>query len=151
MAPTVAEVEHISFSLRKTRLSLPHELAEEDALFLEHAGAIAQVDDWTAKHEGVMSKACHAKFTHNKELRDALLRTEDAILLHNSPDEFWGLGDGTGRNKLGEMLMSIREELKRQRDVIARPPSPQSSPKRKDGRFLFISCFAHIAKPFSFL
>lgn len=120
----------------KPRPPLPAEAVEDEDLFTEHSatigGGVVKLDAnrWQSVHEGVMAKACQAKFANNKDLRDALLRTEDAVLLHNSPDEFWGLGDGHGSNKLGELLMAIREELKREKDLITRPASPLPSPKR---------------------
>ena len=55
-----------------------------------------------------------AKFTQNQKLKQLLLNTENKILREASPyDSYWGIGpDGKGKNKLGEILMRIREELK---------------------------------------
>jgi predicted NAD-dependent protein-ADP-ribosyltransferase YbiA (DUF1768 family) len=43
-----------------------------------------------------------------------LLATGDAILIeHTRNDDYWADGgDGSGKNKLGLLLMQVREELK---------------------------------------
>ena len=46
-------------------------------------------------------------------LRDKLLATENRHLYENSPyDYYWGIGkEHTGKNRLGELLMQVRDEL----------------------------------------
>lgn len=58
-----------------------------------------------------------AKFAQNKNIRDILISTEDAIIIEDSPiDSYWGCGeDGNGLNMLGKILMRVREDLKRER------------------------------------
>ena len=49
----------------------------------------------------------------NTELRRKLLDTGNAYLYEDSPnDKYWGLVKGDGENRLGELLMQVREELK---------------------------------------
>jgi predicted NAD-dependent protein-ADP-ribosyltransferase YbiA (DUF1768 family) len=56
-----------------------------------------------------MLKALRAKLSGGT-LRRRLLDTKDATLVHFAPwDDFWGL---PGRNRLGEMLMQLRDELR---------------------------------------
>lgn len=47
-------------------------------------------------------------------LREVLLATGGArIVEHTENDAYWGDGgDGGGKNKLGQVLMSVREELR---------------------------------------
>lgn len=61
-----------------------------------------------------MFDALKAKFTQHEDLRKLLLKTEDKILIeHTENDSYWGDGgDGSGKNKLGKLLMKLRENLK---------------------------------------
>ncbi len=70
--------------------------------------------DWEAVKEGVMRKAVLKKFQTHPEIREILLSTEDEDLVENAPsDYYWGCGkDGSGKNRLGAILMEVREQLK---------------------------------------
>lgn len=70
--------------------------------------------DWESVKEGIMRDALVAKFTQYPELTKILLNTNSAILIeHTTNDSYWGDGgDGTGKNRLGHLLMSVREELR---------------------------------------
>lgn len=61
-----------------------------------------------------MYEICLAKFTQNENLKLKLLETEDAYLEEGNDwgDKEWGLVNGNGKNKLGKILMRIRDELK---------------------------------------
>jgi ribA/ribD-fused uncharacterized protein len=69
--------------------------------------------DWETVKDAIMREAVLAKFTQHAELLRILLETGDAQLVeHTENDAYWGDGgDGSGRNMLGEILMSVREEL----------------------------------------
>ncbi len=69
--------------------------------------------DWESIKDSIMRKALLAKFTQHKDLAKILLDTQDAILIeHTTNDKYWADGgDGSGKNMLGKLLMSIREEL----------------------------------------
>ena len=71
--------------------------------------------DWEKVKDAVMRAAVLAKFRQNDDLRALLLSTGEAILIeHTERDAYWGDGgDGSGRNRLGEILMSVRAELRR--------------------------------------
>ena len=47
-------------------------------------------------------------------LRDKLIATGDAELIecNNHWDRYWGVCRGEGQNKLGKLLMKVREEVK---------------------------------------
>jgi ribA/ribD-fused uncharacterized protein len=70
--------------------------------------------DWESIKDAVMRKALVAKFTQHDDLRAILLDTGDAQLVeHTTNDSYWGDGgDGSGKNRLGQLLMSVREELR---------------------------------------
>jgi ribA/ribD-fused uncharacterized protein len=63
-----------------------------------------------------MREAVLAKFTQHPRLRELLLSTGDATLVeHTVNDRYWGDGgDGSGKNTLGQILLSVREQLRRE-------------------------------------
>lgn len=70
--------------------------------------------DWEEVKDGLMYDAVAQKFQTHPAPRDLLLGTGDARIVENAPmDYYWGGGqDGTGLNKLGEILMQVRAELR---------------------------------------
>lgn len=74
------------------------------------------VSNWDKIKDNVMYDAVKAKFTQHEELKQLLLSTGDAKLVeHTENDNYWGDGgkQGKGLNKLGKILMKVREELKK--------------------------------------
>lgn len=69
--------------------------------------------DWRRVNEGIMLDLLRQKFASNK-LRDQLLATGEEELIEGNTwgDTFWGVCNGKGQNRLGKMLMQIREELR---------------------------------------
>lgn len=69
--------------------------------------------DWDAVKEDVMRTALHAKFTQHDGLRVLLLETGNAMLVEQTKnDSYWADGgDGTGKNRLGVLLMELRTQL----------------------------------------
>jgi ribA/ribD-fused uncharacterized protein len=69
--------------------------------------------DWESAKDGIMLEALRAKFSQHPDLRKLLLETGDRPLVeHTANDQYWADGgDGSGRNRLGELLMRLREEL----------------------------------------
>jgi predicted NAD-dependent protein-ADP-ribosyltransferase YbiA (DUF1768 family) len=60
-----------------------------------------------------MLSALRIKFK-NPELRAMLLTTGDEELIEGNwwRDTYWGVCEGIGQNKLGKLLMQVREEIK---------------------------------------
>ena len=82
-----------------------------------HLGRSRQVPirpDWETVKEDVMRAALYAKFTQHPALRDMLLETGEAELIeHTKNDGYWGDGrTGNGKNRLGVLLMELREKLR---------------------------------------
>lgn len=71
--------------------------------------------DWESVKDNVMRIAVRTKMEQHPELAKLLLATEDSEIVEASPyDSYWGYGsDKKGLNKLGKILMEIREELKK--------------------------------------
>jgi N-glycosidase YbiA len=70
--------------------------------------------DWEAVKDGIMRQVVLAKFTQHADIREVLLGTGDALIVeHTEKDSYWGDGgDGSGKNRLGQILMQVREELR---------------------------------------
>lgn len=76
-------------------------------------------EDWNSVKEDVMMTGLRAKFTQYPELYRLLLSTDGATLIEASPtDSYWGIGPmNTGRNRMGVLLMRLRDELKEKASV----------------------------------
>lgn len=70
--------------------------------------------DWEEIKDEVMYQVCKSKFCNDVEMQDLLLATENALLEEGNTwgDRYWGTVNGIGKNKLGQILMKIREEIK---------------------------------------
>jgi ribA/ribD-fused uncharacterized protein len=70
--------------------------------------------DWESVKDVIMFDAVLAKFTQHHDLREVLLQTGDATIVeHTSNDSYWGDGgDGSGINRLGQILMRVRAQLR---------------------------------------
>ena len=81
---------------------------------------LALRQDWEEVKEQVMYEICLAKFTQNEDLKMKLLSTDGHHLIEGNywHDNTWGnctcekCKNIVGENKLGKILMQIREELK---------------------------------------
>ena len=70
--------------------------------------------DWESIKDEVMRRAVLQKFQTHEDLKSLLLGTGTEDLVEKtSGDYYWGCGtNGTGKNRLGEILMEVREALK---------------------------------------
>ena len=71
-------------------------------------------EDWDAVKDTIMLEGLRAKFSI-KGLREKLLATGDEELIEGNHwhDTYWGVCNGIGKNKLGKMLMQVREEIRK--------------------------------------
>lgn len=78
-------------------------------------------EDWEKVKYDCMKITLRCKFTQNKDLKEKLLATKDAILIEDTTgwhDNIWGdcncvcCKNKKGENLLGKALMEIRDELK---------------------------------------
>ena len=75
--------------------------------------------EWSNIKEEIMLRALRAKFHQHPYLGKMLIETKNAVLVEKSSDDlYWGIGfNGNGLNRLGCLLMVVRDEmLKRGRD-----------------------------------
>ncbi|CAL44364.1 Protein of unknown function [Flavobacterium psychrophilum JIP02/86] len=70
-------------------------------------------DDWEMVKEEIMYSALLCKFYQHPKLMKELLLTKDSLIIeHTKNDNYWGDGgDGKGKNRLGLLLMKVREEI----------------------------------------
>ena len=84
---------------------------------------VALRPDWEEIKTGVMEEVVRAKFTQHPDLAERLLATGDAQLVEGTlwNDTCWGidLHTGVGENRLGIILMKVRDELKAARQTAA--------------------------------
>jgi hypothetical protein len=82
-------------------------------------------DEWNEKRDQVMAIALKAKFMQHADLKAKLLSTGDKIIGEaNARDKYWSIGTGAsqdkakkpskwpGTNRLGQLLMDLRRDLK---------------------------------------
>lgn len=69
--------------------------------------------DWEETKDSIMEEILRIKFS-NPELKDKLLKTGDSSLVEGNTwgDIYWGVCGNKGKNKLGKLLMKVRESLK---------------------------------------
>lgn len=70
---------------------------------------------WNEMRDVVMLQLLRRKFFTHKPLGKLLLETGDAELVEGNywGDVYWGQVDGRGENRLGKLLMQVREELRK--------------------------------------
>jgi hypothetical protein len=71
--------------------------------------------DWEDVKDDIMRDAVLLKFQTHASIRNILLKTGSEELVESAPGDFyWGCGaDGSGLNRLGIILMEVREQLRR--------------------------------------
>lgn len=74
--------------------------------------------DWEQIKETIMQRGVLAKFTAHADIREVLLSTGEEDIVENAPnDYYWGCGrTGTGKNRLGYILIEVRTILSQQTD-----------------------------------
>lgn len=92
---------------RLRRAATPHEVRT-----LGQSRSLPIRPDWDSRRDAVMLQALRAKFGQ-PDARRLLLSTQQRTLVEASPyDYYWGAGqDGSGANRLGELLMRVRKGL----------------------------------------
>ena len=69
--------------------------------------------DWEQVKDEVIRRGVLHKFHANPDIRTILLATGNEEIIEDAPrDYYWGCGTkGTGQNKLGRILMEVRDTL----------------------------------------
>ena len=97
-----------------------------DVRFIKQVGGeLGTSKEWDACKFDYMYICLKKKFKQNPELKELLLSTGDLKLVEATPDRLWGCGatlssnvlrrhTWAGQNKHGQILMTIREEFRRE-------------------------------------
>ncbi|TCI26781.1 NADAR family protein [Exiguobacterium sp. SH5S4] len=72
-------------------------------------------NDWESYKDEAMRKVVLRKFRGNDKLKRLLLNTGDSYLVEGNTwnDKCWGVCAGEGENRLGIILMDVREKIKK--------------------------------------
>jgi predicted NAD-dependent protein-ADP-ribosyltransferase YbiA (DUF1768 family) len=73
---------------------------------------LALLPNFVADRVGIMRAILRAKFTSNQQLLTALLRTGARPLYYDCMCPVWGTCAGRGRNVHGQLLATLRDELR---------------------------------------
>lgn len=96
-------------------------------------------EDWEERKVAVMEGVLAAKFSQNPHLAQWLMETGEALLREGNPwgDRFWGVDQktGAGENRLGQLLMALRDRYRRE-GVPPAPPCPEQRFQASDGLIL---------------
>lgn len=89
-------------------------LTDVEAFAMGRTVEIVHADEWDrVGRVEAMKLALFLKFVADKHLRDLLLSSGNDRLVSIKGDHYWGIGfDGTGQNKLGELLEALRSEIR---------------------------------------
>lgn len=70
--------------------------------------------NWETIKDRVIYEICLAKFTQHSNLKKLLLETGERQLIEGNAwnDTYWGVCNGYGKNKLGKILMDVRNVLR---------------------------------------
>lgn len=74
--------------------------------------------DWEQVKDDIMYQLVRYKFRHSNKLKFLLLKTENELLVEENSwgDTYWGKCKGKGQNKLGKILMRVRDEIREERE-----------------------------------
>jgi ribA/ribD-fused uncharacterized protein len=105
--------------------------------------------DWDAVKDDIMLKALRCKFAQHTDLMNLLWETgEKEIIEHTTNDSYWADGGGPGRglNKLGKLLMQVRDDIVAMRGTY-KPPKKTKSSKgvSKGGKLKRSSSFSDLS------
>jgi len=75
--------------------------------------------DWNKVRIIMMARVLNAKFSQNPDLMNKLKNVKETIVEDNYwKDYFWGVCNGKGKNRLGLLLMKIRDTNNNFKDLL---------------------------------
>lgn len=123
--PSVVEYEGIVYPTVEHAYQAAKTLSQKDRIRISQlkypgqakkAGRTLHLrDDWEQNKIRIMEYLLRKKFTGYHDLSQKLFETGDKYLEETNywNDTFWGVCNGKGSNVLGNLLMKIREDIKR--------------------------------------
>lgn len=75
--------------------------------------------DWESVKDNVMLALLFEKF-EQPDLAQRLLNTGESLLIEGNTwgDKYWGVCDGEGLNKLGKLLMFVRDHIRNRKETL---------------------------------
>lgn len=72
------------------------------------------IDHWDAIKEDVMLALLRQKFKKKSPLGRKLIETGELVIIEGNTwnDTYWGVCNGQGKNRLGHLIMQVRDEIK---------------------------------------
>jgi len=115
---TYPTAEHAYQASKFNDNNLKQDIADMDLRRARHTGRHAKIrDDWMSIREIVMETILREKFSDDL-LGDRLAKTGSDDIVMTGYDDFWGQDDnGSGSNRLGEILQNIRREIQFKRNI----------------------------------
>ena len=112
---TYSSTEHAYMAMKATNEE-DHELIRAQKTPKEAKKVSRKIkirSDWEKVKDNIMYDVCLCKFTQHKDLGNLLLTTGECEIQegNNWGDVYWGVCMGIGKNKLGKILMQIRDDL----------------------------------------
>ncbi|MFA0568521.1 GTP cyclohydrolase II [Vibrio gallaecicus] len=103
----------MKFASSELRQKIYYAASPEDAFILSRQYEDQVRNEWDEIKVDVMRFIVTEKFKQNRYFSHLLASTGDSVIKeHSHIDSFWGDGgDGSGQNKLGHILMDIRQNL----------------------------------------
>jgi len=100
--PKVYHKEFVDVTAAKSK-KLAREIVKADPTLYDD-------EMWCRVKDTVMAQVVFQKFTNNQDLKTMLLDTREKYLEETNSwgDVYWGICKGTGKNKLGKILMATR-------------------------------------------
>ncbi len=91
--------------------------------------------DWAKTKFQRMKSVLLAKFTQHKDLQELLLNTGESRLVESATvdsavNRLWGEVNGKGQNKLGELLMEVRKEIRKSQKMVTKTSGVEAPVKR---------------------
>lgn len=123
-ADTIIEHEDILYTsveaafqaAKTTDMELRRRMARYSPVDAKRAGRkVSLRSDWESVKEDIMYELLKKKFQSDAfGYRTKLLHTGDAELIegNNHKDTYWGVCNGSGKNRLGHLLMRVRDEIR---------------------------------------
>lgn len=102
-----------AYQAAKTSDKLPFtKMSPRDAKLLGKTIEIRS--DWDTVRTRIMVELTFIKFMRDNKLKELLIQTGDKYLEETNwwNDTYWGVCNGKGENKLGQILMCVRELIK---------------------------------------
>ena len=121
--------EHFYQAMKTTDIAKREQIAKApNAAAAKRMGKNLRRPNWDLIKDKVMMFGLKQKFAPGSPLAEKLIQTGNAVLIEGNTwgDTYWGMVAGQGENRLGKMLMQIRDELNLSTTVAPMPTTTET-------------------------